>query len=121
MKTQSNNIEAQLQQLAETIKEGRLQNSPKLFQGANLVMRISPPTEDYKPQDVIVVTEDAYTISSLIFALKEIFAIDINSMNKYAFYPAIGKALNKSISAGLNTQEQMLNILDLTSNMKFMD
>ena len=121
MKTQSDNIEAQLQQLAETIKEGRLPNSPKLFQGANLVMRISQPTGDYKPQDVIVVTEDAYTISSLIFALKEIFDADINSMNKHAFYHAIGEALNKSISAGLNTQEQMLNILDLTSNMKFLD
>lgn len=63
----------------------------RLFQGADLI--ITPtPLEQELPGKVIVVTEHAEAISDVIFSLQQEYADRINYYNKYAFYPALGKA-----------------------------
>ena len=63
----------------------------RFFQGADLIVsdRI---IEDKHPGVVYVETVYAYELSELIFALRDKYSDKIDYLNKFAFYPSLGKA-----------------------------
>ena len=65
----------------------------KLFAGAGVVVR-KPGSNNGGSTDIIVETEHAGQVSNLFFALKKIFADDIDYSSKYEFYGRLADAAN---------------------------
>ena len=76
------------------------------FRGSGLI--ITDKQEENCHNDVVVVTQYASSLSKLIFELKKLYADRIEYLNKYDFYPTLGKAANEYLSRGDN-QEELLN------------
>lgn len=91
--------------------------SEQVFAGANLIISENP-NRVRKEQDVLVVTDNPKELSWLVFKLKEIFANDIEYMNKFAFYPGIGNLLNSAISKNLQLKDQLIYVLDNIGDFK---
>ncbi len=95
-------------------KEILLKNNfetPEVFAGANLIITENKNRE-HKPQDVLVISNNARELSWLVYKLKDIFKDEIDSANKYAFYTHIGHLMNEAIKNDLELKEQMLFVLD---------
>ncbi len=65
-----------------------------LFAGAELIVTDKPINDE---KDVVVVTNYAAELSSLIFELRDRLAEYIDCANKYEFYPRLGLAANRCI------------------------
>ena len=68
--------------------------STELFAGAELIVSDKPVDDD---TSVVVVTNHAPELSSLIFELRDRLNEYINYENKYEFYPRLGLAANRCI------------------------
>ena len=100
-----------LNQLKNTIEDkNKVPQSEELFAGANLIItnrQIAAEITHHKKtfqRDIFVVTEYSKELSWLVFQLKEIFADEINSMNKYQFYPLIGSTILKGMEQNKTLQ-----------------
>ena len=85
--------------------------STELFAGANLIIT-SDKNKRGKTQDVIVFSDNAKDLSCFVFKLKSFFEEELDYINKYSFYPHIGKLLNEAIGKELNVKEQMLFVIE---------
>ena len=97
--------------LKEKIKSGKFPNKFEHFGGANLIITDDPNRKGY-PQDMVIYTEHASAISWLIFELKDIYNEKIDYMNKYDFYPYIGKLIQSSINTNDDLLETMLFVIE---------
>lgn len=104
-------MDEKIKKLTEEIINYTNINSTELFEGSNLIITRNKNRKS-KTQDVIVFSDDASELSWLVFKLKELFKNEINSVNKYSFYPHIGELINEAIKNGLNLKEQMLYVID---------
>lgn len=99
------------------IKKGSFPNVFPEFGGAGLIIT----KEENKPfrdqEDLIIIyTQHASAISWLVNDLKNIYATEINSSNKYNFYPFIGRTIQKAIENNYDVFEVLEDILFETDN-----
>ena len=83
-----------------------------LFNGADLIIE-----EDMHcrwPDKVVVLTdyEKAKELSALIYELKQIFTDDLDYLNKYYFYPELGKAANSYLAENNDTKGMLLSVVE---------
>lgn len=78
----------------------------ELFAGAELIVTDKPVDDE---TSVVVVTDHAAELSSLIFELRDRLHEYIDYMNKYEFYPRLGLAANRSIKEGEDSAASLIN------------
>jgi hypothetical protein len=100
-----------LDELREIIERGKFPNKFPEFSGANLIITKNK-NRNYHGGDIIVISELAPALSWLVIELKKIYDIEIDYINKYDFYPSIGKLINQTLSREGLIFEVMLNIID---------
>lgn len=83
----------------------------ELFAGANLIIT-SDPNRTFHEGDIVVVSKFATKISWLVFRLKEIFKDEIDYLNKYDFYPFLGKIANNEIMKGHDLQTILTKMIE---------
>jgi hypothetical protein len=106
--------------LKKIIQNNQLFKSDNLFQGAGLI--ISEKEIETKDQKyVYVISEYAYYYSWLIFELKKIYYNEIDFLNKYEFFPLIGKTINEAINHNLPLKDSLLftleNVEEIVDNL----
>lgn len=101
----------QLDKLRALIESGNFPNNFPEFGGANLIIT-KDKYRNYHEGDLIVYSEHAAALSWLVIQLKKIYDEEINYMNKYDFYPSIGKLINQTLTRQELLFEVMLNIVD---------
>lgn len=113
-----------LQNLENKISSGKFQQSKTLFGGANLIIKDIELKTKYKnhhqqyPQDVLVFTKHHKEFSWLVFQLKAIFGDEIDSLNKYVFYPMIGEIINKGEKKNWSIEVTMFNVITSCLKLK---
>lgn len=86
-----------------------------LFAGAELIVTDKPINNE---KDVVVVTNYAAELSSLIFELRDRLAEYIDCANKYEFYPRLGLAANRCIKELGDNPASLINaVLDEASEI----
>lgn len=78
--------------------------SRSFFAGAGLIVTDHTPKE-FVPGKVTVVTAYAESLSALIRELQQEYAPFLDFMNKYEFYPALGRA---ALAAPAEDEQAML-------------
>lgn len=101
----------QLDKLRALIESGKFPNNFPEFGGANLIIT-KDKNRNYHEGDLIVYSEHAAALSWLVIQLKKIYDEEINYINKYDFYPSIGKLINQTLTRQELLFEVMLNIVD---------
>ena len=83
-----------------------------LFSGADLI--IEEDLHSKWPGKVAVLTdyEKAKELSALIYELKNIFADDLDYLNKYYFYPELGNAANTYLAGNRDIKGLLLSVVD---------
>lgn len=107
----SDSRKSKLEELKIKIKKGDIPKFSPHFGGANLIITDDPNYMGL-PHDTRILTENAAELSWLVFELKEIFEDQIDSLNKYTFYPSIGNAINQATGQKKGLIETMLNVID---------
>lgn len=110
-------MQHKLERLKDKIAKG---DFPKIFEhfgGANLIIT-NDKNRNHYPQDIVVFSENAGSLSWLVFELKNIFNSELDYMNKYGFYTNIGNLMNLCISEGLNLKETMLFVVNELKKIK---
>jgi len=100
-----------LEKLKTKIKMGSIPKTSPHFGGANLIIT-DDPTYLGLPHDTWILSENASELSWLVFELKDIFEDQIDSINKYKFYPSIGSYINTAIGQKNELIETMLYVID---------
>ena len=77
-----------LEILKNKIDSGDFPKNFEHFGGANLIITDDKHRNHY-PQDIVVFTENAGSLSWLVFELKQIFNSELDYINKYGFYTNI--------------------------------
>ena len=93
------------------VEKGKFPKQFPEFGGANLIITKDLNRNHYD-SDVIVYSEHAPALSWLVIELKEIYDSEIDYINKYDFYPSIGKLINKTLTRQEYLFETMLDIID---------
>ncbi len=109
------NIEA-LNELELAVRGGKISSKSELFAGANLIISDDPNRNHYE-EDILVVTPHAQELSWLIFQLKSIFGEEIDFMNKFGFYPELGKTANQAISSDADLADVLLSIIERAKDL----
>ena len=81
------------------------------FGGANLIIT-NDLNRNYHEGDVVVYSEHASALSWLVVELKKVYDSELNSSNKYDFYPYIGELIQASVKANDDLFETMLFVVD---------
>ena len=100
-----------IKELKSIVEQGKFPSDHEHFGGAGLIITNDPEYKGY-PEDVVVFTIHAGTLSWLVFQLKSIYNDRIDYMNKYFFYPAIGETLNQSLNKGEDLSTAMLKVIE---------
>ena len=100
----TNSKKTPLEKLKAKIIKGSFPKSSPHFGGANLIIT-DDPTYLGHAQDIRV-------LSWLVFELKEIFEDQIDSLNKYKFYPSIGIAIREAMEQKKELIDIMLFVID---------
>lgn len=103
-------MQHKLEILKNKIDSGDFPKNFEHFGGANLIITDDKNRNHY-PQDIVVFSENAGSLSWLVFELKQIYNSELNYMNKYGFYTNIGNLMNSCLSGGLNLEETMINVV----------
>ena len=100
------------------INSGHYPKKHMHFGGANLGLTnkpVKPLPEDVDwlthsrhHNDIWVVSDHADELSWLVYQLKEVFWDELDYMNKYAFYPGLGNAMNDMLQRKSTLKEIML-------------
>lgn len=101
----------ELDKLRAVIESGNFPNKFPEFGGANLIIT-NDKNRNYHEGDIVVFSEHAPALSWQVIQLKKIFDEEIDYMNKYDFYPSIGKLINQTLTRQELLFEVMLNIVD---------
>lgn len=106
-----------LEILKDKIENGDFPKNFEHFGGANLIITDYKNRNHY-PQDIVVFSENAGTLSWLVFELKHIFNSELNSINKYGFYTNIGNLINSCMNEGLNLKDTMIYVVNKLNEIK---
>jgi hypothetical protein len=100
-----------LEKLKETVNKGNFPNKHKKFGGANLIIT-SNKNREFREGDTVIYSAHASALSWLVFELKKIYDSDINYLNKYDFYPSIGKLIKESLQNDALIFESMIYVIE---------
>jgi hypothetical protein len=104
-------MQHKLEILKNKIDNGHFPKNFEHFGGANLIITDDKNRNHY-PQDIVVYSENAGSLSWLVIELKSIYHEKIDYMNKYEFYTNIGNLMNSCISEGHNLEYIMINVIN---------
>lgn len=105
-----------LHQVEQRISEDSVPSGGKHFGGAGLIVSDDPKRHSGETT-VIVVSPFAGEISWVVERMKEVFADSIEGLNKYSFYPEMGRAALAVIAAQGSRTEILLAIVDEAKNV----
>ncbi len=98
-------------ELKTLIEQGKFPKKFRHFGGANLIIT-DDPNRNFHEGDVVVYSLHAGPLSWLVEQLKEIYLEKMDYMNKYEFYPSIGKMINNRLKDDGLLFDVMLSIVD---------
>jgi hypothetical protein len=104
-------MQHKLERMKNKIANGDFPKVYELFGGANLIIT-NDKNRNHYPQDIVVLSENAGSLSWLVFELKHIFNSELDSINKYGFYTNIGNLMNSCINKGLNLKDTMIFVIN---------
>lgn len=104
-------VKDELNQLRETINRGQFPREFRHFGGAELIITDNINRKGHA-YDTIIVTPHASALSWLVEQLKRIYGSNLDYMNKYEFYPTIGRLIQSSAQAGHDLFDSMLYVVD---------
>jgi hypothetical protein len=104
-------MKEQINQLKTAIQEGNFPSDFEHFGGAELIITDDPARKGH-PGDTIVFSEHAGALSWLTMELAKIFDQHINYMNKYVFYPELGKYMNEKLAKHEHLSDCLLAVVD---------
>jgi len=119
-----NKYDILIRNLENLVQDNNVPKSKELFAGANLIITTennSPYNANHHkkyPQDIVIRSSHCYEISWIIFQLKEVYKKDINSNNKYEFYPLIGQVIKMGFENNYPLQKIYMNIIEACRNWK---
>jgi hypothetical protein len=99
-----------LDKLRALIESGKFPKKFPEFGGANLIIT-KDKNRNYHEGDIVVFSEHAPALSWLVIQLNKIYDEEIDYINKYDFYPSIGKLINRTLTKQELLFEVMLNIV----------
>jgi hypothetical protein len=108
----------QINQLKAAIQKGNFPSDFEHFGGAELIITDDPARKGY-PGDTLVFSEHAGALSWLTMELAKIFDQHINYMNKYVFYPELGKCMNENLQKHKDFIECLIEVIQYTKNEIF--
>jgi len=97
--------------LKEKINSGTFPKNYPHFGGANLIIT-DDSSRKFDERTQVIYTAHASALSWLIDELKTIYNAQLNSLNKYDFYPSIGELIQESVNANDDLFETMLYVVD---------
>jgi hypothetical protein len=106
-----------LERLKDKIANGDFPKNFEHFGGANLIITDDKNRNHYF-NDIVVFSENAGSLSWLVYELKQIFNSELDYMNKYGFYTNIGNLMNSCINEGLNLKDTMIFVINDLKNIK---
>ena len=104
-------IRMKITELKTKINLGQFPVDFPYFGGANLIIT-NDLNRNYHEGDVVVYSEHASALSWLVVELKKVYDSELNSSNKYDFYPYIGELIQASVKANDDLFETMLFVVD---------
>lgn len=105
----------QINQLKAAIQKGDFPSDFEHFGGAELIITDDPARKGY-PRDTLVFSEHAGALSWLTMELAKIFDQHINYMNKYVFYPELGKCMIEKLASQEHLRDCLLAVVDYAEN-----
>jgi hypothetical protein len=103
------------QELKDKINKGLFPAKFPHFGGANLIIT-NDTQRNFHEGDIVIYSEHASALSWLVTELKKIYNDDIDSMNKYHFYPYIGELIRKTLKRQELLFETMLHVVEEIEN-----
>lgn len=100
-----------LDELRQIIEKGKFPRQFPEFAGANLIITKNKD-RNFDESDILVYSENASALSWLVVELKKIYDSEIDYINKYDFYPSIGKLINRYMTKEGHLFDVMLLIID---------
>ena len=110
-------MQHKLEKLKDKIANGDFPKNFEHFGGANLIITDDKNRNHY-PQDIVVLSENAGSLSWLVFELKHIFNSELDSINKYGFYTNIGNLMNSCLSDDFNLEDTMIYVVNKLNEIK---
>ncbi len=104
-----------INELKTKINSGQFPSEFPHFGGANLIITNDPNRNGYE-HDTIIYSEHASALSWLVVELKKIYNDEIDSINKYDFYPYIGQLINNTLKRQELLFETMLHVVEEIEN-----
>ncbi|MFA5434504.1 MAG: hypothetical protein WC372_00500 [Candidatus Neomarinimicrobiota bacterium] len=99
-----------LLEILDMIKDGTFPKKHKYFSGAHLIITNEEPGKEARedsPGLVFVVSPHASELSWLVFQLKEVHHDELDYLNKYGFYPGLGRCMNGAMAKKNTLKETM--------------
>ena len=100
-----------IEELKQIIERGEFPTTGSHFGGAGLIITNRPEYTGY-PTDLRILTPHASAFSWLVFELKKIHGVNIDYMNKYDFYPTIGRLIQESFIEDGDIIDAMLYVVN---------
>lgn len=101
--------------LRQKIEKGKFPNNFPEFGGANLIIT-KDKNRNFHEADLVIYTHHASALSWLVIELKKIYDTEINYLNKYDFYPSIGKLILQILTKQEYLFETMFHVVDEIEN-----
>lgn len=99
-----------IESIKSIVEQGKFPTVFPHFAGANLIIT-DDPKRNFHEGDTVIYTEHASALSWLVVQLKEIYNPELDYMNKYDFYPYIGKLIQSSLNANDELIQTMLFVV----------
>ncbi len=100
-----------IKELKTKINAGQFPSNFPHFGGANLIIT-NDAQRNFHEGDIVVYSEHASALSWLVTELKNIYHEEIDSLNKYDFYPYIGQLINNTLKRQELLFETMLHVVE---------
>ena len=100
-----------IKELKTKINAGQFPSNFPHFGGSNLIIT-NDAQRNFHDGDIVVYSEHASALSWLVTELKKIYHEEIDSLNKYDFYPYIGQLINNTLKRQELLFETMLHVVE---------
>lgn len=100
-----------IDKLKAQINNGKFPAEYPHFGGANLIIT-NDPQRNFHDGDILIFSEHASALSWLVIELKNIYGDEIDSLNKYHFYPYIGELIQNTLKRQELLFETMLHVVE---------